>query len=817
VRDAVHCQAAGGIPVRFPEATASWPADARQRERRRSKRTRLRGTAAAAGLGAVLLALCLFAIWAAYTAHRAADRVESASLEQEAFDAAHYAVGQEESLERKYRLEPGPDILAQHRAEGAALLAALSRVTATGEPDDRQLAAELIADHERYVDATTRMFAAVDAGNTQLVNQIDASEVDPLFSSIAQRVQSATDAHRSDQIRMVRELRGTDQFILTSTVVAGIVSVILMLGLWTVLRTYQRRLDAAAVAEKAALEASEARFRSLVQNSSDMITVVDREGIIRYQSAASARVLGRPPEDAVGVPAIDFVHPEDREHVGIFFADVLNIADAPATLVSRIRHGDGSWRHMEVVASNQLADNTVGGFVLNIRDVSDRHDLEEQLRHQAFHDPLTGLANRARFMDRLEHELARSTRRGRTAAVLFLDLDDFKSVNDALGHTAGDELIVAVAERLGRCVRPGDTLARFGGDEFVLLVEEVAGTEEAMEIADRLIEALRAPFVLDMQEVFVRASIGVALSRRGLPRADELLRRADVAMYAAKARGKGRCEAYDPEMQASALERLTLMGDLQRAVEREEFVLRYQPLVELSTGRIAGVEALIRWQHPLRGLMQPDDFVRLAEETGLIVPIGRWVLREACAQARRWQTAFPSAPPLTVAVNVSAKQIHGAGLNDAVWEALRDAGLDPTALVLEITESVMMQHTEDAIERMKELKQLGVRLAVDDFGTGYSSLSYLQRFPIDVLKIDKSFVDGIGSEEKETELAQAIVDMARALHMEIVAEGIERVEQLERLRQLRCDLGQGYYFAHPLDVTAIDELLAASRPAAWAA
>ncbi|TAK61911.1 MAG: EAL domain-containing protein [Dehalococcoidia bacterium] len=780
-----------------------------------SGRTRVLGIAASLGLGLVLFSLCGFAIWAAFAADRAADDVEHSSREHSAFDAAHYAVSQEESLERKYRLEPGTDILEQHRSEGAALVAALTRVATTADAKDQELAREVMADHQRYLDATARMFAAVDAHNTQLVNQIDADEVDPIFGRIQTRIESAYLEHEAEQIQMVGDLRGTDEFILRSTIIASIIGGILMLGFWAVLRSYQRHLDEASAAEKATLEASEARFRSLVQNSSDMIGIVDEHGVIRYQSAASERVLGLNPDDVVGVQCLDFVHPDDRERVGLHFADAMRRNDGPALIDARLMHGDGSWRHMEIVASNQFADAQIGGFVLNIRDISDRHDLEEQLRHQAFHDPLTGLANRARFMDRLEHELARSTRRGRTAAVLFLDLDDFKSVNDALGHPAGDELLVAAAERLSGCVRPGDTIARFGGDEFVVLLEEVTGTEEAMEIAERLIEALRPPFVLDAKEVFVRASIGVALSRRGLPRADELLRRADVAMYAAKARGKGRCEAYDPEMQASALERLTLTGDLQRAVEREEFVLRYQPLVELATGRIAGVEALIRWQHPLRGLLPPDDFIRLAEDTGLIIPIGRWVLNEACAQARRWQQAFPAEPPLTMAVNISANQIHGSGLNEAVWEALRDAGLDPSTLVLEITESVMMQHTEDAIERLRELKQLGVRLAVDDFGTGYSSLSYLQRFPIDVLKIDKSFVDGVGSEEKEAELAQAIVDMARALHMEIVAEGIERVEQLERLRQLRCDLGQGYYFAHPVDVAAIDQLLTAARPAAW--
>ena len=765
------------------------------------------GLTASIGLGLVLLALCGFAIWSASTARVAARRVEHSSVEQQAFNEAHYAVGQEESLERKYRLEPGSDILAQHRVAGDTLVASLERVIQHSDPEDERIAAAVIADHATYLEATARMFAAVDAGDTALVNRIDADEVDPLFTSIQQRVEAATAEHQNELVEVVRDLGETDQRILSSTIVASLAGAVLMAGFWGVLRAYQGHVEDAAAAEKAALAVSEARFRSLVQNSSDMITIIDAAGAVRYQSPASIRVLGLDPADAAGKTAIEFVHPEDIERVRQFFADAANADGAPATLEARLRHGDGSWRHAEVVATNRLADEHVGGFVLNTRDVTERHDLEEQLRHQAFHDPLTGLANRARFMDRLEHELARSTRHGRAAAVLFLDLDDFKSVNDALGHPAGDRLLVAVAARLEESLRLGDTAARFGGDEFAILLDDCTDADEAMEAGDRIIAALRAPFDLDGKEVFVRASVGVALSHGRRMRGDELLRRADVAMYAAKSGGKGRCQAYEPGMQASALERLTLAGDLQRAVDRDEFVVRYQPLVELATGRIAGFEALVRWQHPLRGLLPPDDFIALAEDTGLIVPIGRWVMAEACAQARRWQQAYPSAPLLTMAVNISARQIHGEGLTHTVWEALRDSGLPPETLVLEITESVMMQDTEAAIARLQELKALGVRLAVDDFGTGYSSLSYLRRFPIDVLKIDKSFVDGVDTQAKEAELAQAIVDMARALRMEIVAEGIERAEQLERLRALRCDFGQGYYFAHPMDEDAIGVLL----------
>ncbi|MEX2246861.1 MAG: EAL domain-containing protein [Dehalococcoidia bacterium] len=422
--------------------------------------------------------------------------------------------------------------------------------------------------------------------------------------------------------------------------------------------------------------------------------------------------------------------------------------------------------------------------------------LKEQLRHQAFHDPLTGLANRARFVDRFEHALARAVRLGKHAAILFMDIDDFKSVNDTVGHRAGDRLLVDVAGRLNAQLRGGDTAARLGGDEFAVLLED-ADEAEAVAVASRIIEGLRSPMILDGREVFVRLSMGIALGA-DVGQADELVRRADVAMYAAKAMGKGQFAVYEPGMEASIAGRLELANELQRAVERDEFVLHYQPSVFLNTGRIAGVEALVRWQHPTRGLLAPSEFVPVAEETGLILPIGRWVLREACVQARRWQLEFPSDTPLTIAVNVSPRQVHQPGLLDAVKEALRESQLPPETLTLEITETVMMQDTDLAASRLNELKQLGIRIAIDDFGTGYSSLGYLRRFPVDILKIDKSFIDGVGARGKERELAQSIIELGQTLNLEIVAEGIEGADQLGWLRSRSCGLGQGFYFAEPI-------------------
>ena len=445
-------------------------------------------------------------------------------------------------------------------------------------------------------------------------------------------------------------------------------------------------------------------------------------------------------------------------------------------------------------------------------DITDRKRAEERLLHEAFHDVLTGLPNRALFVDHLKLSVERVKRReDRLFAVLFLDLDRFKIINDSLGHMVGDQLLVGIARRLEICLRPGDTVARMGGDEFTILLEDLTHVTEAIEVAERLQKALALPFNLNGHEVFTTVSIGIALSTTGYDRSEEVLRDADTAMYRAKMLGKARHEVFDKTMHARAMQILQLETDLRRALERNEFVLHYQPIVALETGTIRGFEALIRWQHPERGFISPDDFIPIAEETGLIVPIGQWVIEEACRQIRRWQDEFPQYPPLQISVNLSSKQFINSDLIAQIRQALRETGLDAHSLKLEITESMVMENVEVATDMLQQLRNLGIELSIDDFGTGYSSLSYLHRFPISTLKIDRSFVSSMTGNNENAEIVRTIMMLARSLKLDVVAEGVETQDQLSQLAALECEYGQGYFFSKPLNAEAASRLLAEHR------
>jgi diguanylate cyclase (GGDEF)-like protein len=431
----------------------------------------------------------------------------------------------------------------------------------------------------------------------------------------------------------------------------------------------------------------------------------------------------------------------------------------------------------------------------------------DQLIREAFRDSLTGLPNRALFMDRLTHALTRAERRGVNLAVVFLDLDRFKILNETLGHEVGDRLLVEVGHRIASCLRPEDTVARLGGDEFALLLEDTSDLTGATAVAEKVSAEIQRPFVVEGRDILISASMGIALTAGGSMQPDEVLHNADLAMYQAKAEGRGRYELYQPGLSVSTRERLDLQSDLRTAGARQELSLRYQPVVALATGRAIEVEALIRWDHRRRGALLPADFMALSEETGLIVPMGQWVLREACRQARLWQAEWPGAAPLIVGVNLSASQFERDVLPAEISGILHETGLEPRRLQLEISEAVIMRDDPRTLDRLDALKAAGVRLAIDDFGTGYASLSYLKRLPVDCLKIDRSLIRGVGQDMEDTAIIRAVASLARSLGIVVTAEGVETAEQVSQLKMVGCDQGQGYYFARPVSADRLPELL----------
>ncbi len=563
--------------------------------------------------------------------------------------------------------------------------------------------------------------------------------------------------------------------------------------------------------ERALERRGEQRIRALVEHSSDVIAVIDRGLTVGWLSASVRQMLGYEPEHLLGRHLTELVHPEDRPLVQrLLEAGTTRLGTV--TVNARFEDAGGSWRHVEVIAENRLEDPAVSGVVLSMRDVTARKKLEDELRHQAFHDSLTGLANRALFENRLAHALARARRNGNPIEVLFLDLDDFKTVNDSLGHEIGDELLREVALRISTVVRAADTAARLGGDEFAVLVEDTVDEDDvdAGTIAARILHALAPPITIGGRRLRANASIGLAASD-GAIGLQELMRNADTAMYAAKEAGKNNVQAWEDGMHRRALQRLEIIGELQQALDVGQFVLEYQPIVDLDSGRITSVEALVRWEHPDRGRLQPLEFIGLAEETGLIVPLGSWILGTACAQASEWRRALPGQLALEMNVNVSTRQLHELSFSDEVADILIETQLDPEALVLEITESLLPDDGEATILQLTRLKALGVRIAVDDFGTGYSALSRLQRFPIDIVKIDRSFISGIEADKDKAELVRGILHLGASLHLEIVAEGIEEAEQVAQLRTMRSMRGQGFLLSHPIGAEQVSSLMQDGR------
>jgi diguanylate cyclase (GGDEF)-like protein/PAS domain S-box-containing protein len=551
---------------------------------------------------------------------------------------------------------------------------------------------------------------------------------------------------------------------------------------------------------------SEQRFRALVQHGSDIIMVIGLDGTVLYVSPSISRALGYDPDLVVQLTS-DFIAEADLELARSFFGTVAEGRDGDvAWMELRLCHANGSLRWFEIGVTNRRDDPSVMGMVCNMRDVTERKGIEAELTYRAHHDQLTSLPNRATFLTRLEGAVEGAAKSGRCLAVLFLDVDRFKMVNDSLGHDAGDRLLFDVANRLRSCVRPHDLVARFGGDEFTVLLDGIGDVGGAVAIAQRITETLRAPLEFDGRHIVLSASIGIAILA-GRDSADDLLRHADLAMYAAKDKGRSRWELFDAEAAPLLVERLELERALWDALDNDELLVRFQPEFSLGSGDVVAVEALVRWPHPTLGLLEPDDFIPLAEESNLIVALDRYVLREACRCARRWSDLRRWNDRIVVSVNLSARFIRQPDVVADITATLREADADPRCLQIEITERTVLTDLETTVETLQKLRLLGVRIAIDDFGTGYSSLGYLKQLPVDVVKLDRNFVESMDILESDVAIVQAVITMAHALGMKVTAEGVERVEQATRLRRLGCDTAMGWYWTSAVDAEALLDLL----------
>ena len=569
-------------------------------------------------------------------------------------------------------------------------------------------------------------------------------------------------------------------------------------------KTMALALDRLDVGEVLVERRSERRLRLMLQYASDVILILDHDLTIVHVTPAVEPIVGLPAPELLGMSWLEVVVESDRDAA----RDLVSLAQGGRPVRGEVRliNEDGHTRRVDAVIT-EVIDEDLMGFVVTCHDVTDRHDLEQELIHQAFHDALTGLANRALFRDRLGHAMARDRGAG-SYGVLFIDLDDFKTVNDSLGHAAGDALLREMTTRLRGCLRDGDTAARLGGDEFAILLEDVDDDNYCIAIAERMLEALSIPFEVAGAEVTTGASIGIALGQKSPAAPEDLMRNADLALYDAKNSGKNRYAVFAKTMHEAALARLSLTSDLRHALERDELVVYYQPLVDLESGEIDGLEALVRWQHPEHGLMLPGQFIALAEETGLIIPLGRMVLRTALFEAVRWQQQHPNHKKLHMAVNVSGRQLLDPGIVDEVACAIKDSGIEADTVVLEITESVLLPGDGTMIERLNALSDLGVHLYIDDFGTGYSSLSYLQMLPVNGLKLAQEFVETLPGGDTEAGLVRTIKDLAETLGLStVIAEGIERPEQWRSLLSLGYRVGQGFHLAVPMPAERVPEFL----------
>ncbi len=542
-------------------------------------------------------------------------------------------------------------------------------------------------------------------------------------------------------------------------------------------------------------EDTDARFKALVQNSADIITIHNLDGMTVFESPAASRVLGYGPGRLIGRSPFDSIHPRDVGRVREVFAQVVRGEIQPAPVEFRFRRADGSWIHLEGVGTNLLHYPGIEGVVLTSRDITQRKVAEERIQYLAQHDTLTDLPNRILMRDRLNICMAQAHRWHQMVAALLIDLDRFKVLNDTFGPAVGDEILREMARRLQQCTRDGDTVARLGGDEFMVLLPNLASPQWAAAVAQKVLQSVAKPLCIGGQDVVMSASVGVSLFPEDAKDPDDLIRNADTAMYSAKRMGRNNYQFYTDDLNLQMRERLVIEHGLRLAEQRKELRLLYQPKIDLDQRTIIGLEALVRWHHPTLGLISPDRFIPIAEETGLIVPIGEWVLRTACEQIRTWRD---QGLDLRVSVNLSARQFREENLAQSIYRILCETGVPPSYLELEITESDVMENAEAAIATLDELKAKGVDISIDDFGTGYSSLSYLKRFPLDVLKIDRSFVRDVPTNQDDAAIVGAIIALARSMNIRVVAEGVETQSQADFLNLSGCDFAQGYYFSPPL-------------------
>ena len=565
--------------------------------------------------------------------------------------------------------------------------------------------------------------------------------------------------------------------------------------------TLNQRLQA----QTTALRDSEGNLRSLVQNTGDVVMLANADGTVRFVSTSIDRFFAYTPTELIEQPITELIHPEDRAAFTVGLQKSLAASAHPIPVNCRFRHKLGSWTHCQVTITNLLHQSSAQGVVFNIRDVTDRKEMEERLAHLASHDPVTGLPNRHSFRNRLDEALEQSVP-GRGVAALALDIDDFKLVNDALGERASDDLLGMIGGRLGKLIPSGDLVARLGADEFAVLMQNVVHEDQPVRLAERIVEHFKAPFKVQEREIILRLSMGIVVQAGREDTAETMMRNADIALNAAKAQGKGRFERYQPQQHAAVNDRMELESDLGRVIQRRQLLLHYQPAVRLKDGVLLGFEALVRWNHPRRGLLSPGDFIALADETGLIGPLQRWVLGQACADGRHWQIQFPDAKALQISVNISRRGLEDADLATDVAHACTAAAFAPARLVLELTQGATLEG-KDTLARLLELHRSGVKLALDDFGAGSAPLTALRDLPVDIVKLDHSFVARMAASSTDATVARAVIDLGNTLGMMTMADGIERAEQLAALQALGCVAGQGYYLSRPLTAPAVERLL----------